>query len=168
MALKNTMAAKAEPRGNQKQSEARTYATSHMQTARHGSKLTNTDISVPKRQASSPESLDRVSTVATARTVRKGLGISQPEFARLSGFSTRAIADWERGQKMSEAGRQRIAELKRLQTSLASVINPDHISTWLRTPNPAFNGLKPMEVIERGEIDRIWRMIFYLESGSPT
>ena len=29
----------------------------------------------------------------------------------------------------------------------------------------AFDGLKPLEVIERGEIDRLWNMIFYLESG---
>jgi hypothetical protein len=27
------------------------------------------------------------------------------------------------------------------------------------------DGLKPLEVIERGEIDRLWNMIFHLESG---
>jgi hypothetical protein len=26
-------------------------------------------------------------------------------------------------------------------------------------------GLKPIEVIERGEVDRIWQMIFFLRSG---
>lgn len=35
----------------------------------------------------------------------------------------------------------------------------------LETPNPALDGLKPLEVIERGEIDPLWNMIFYLESG---
>ena len=39
---------------------------------------------------------------------------------------------------------------------------------WLRTPNAAFGGLKPLEVIERGETDRLWRMLFYLESGVAT
>jgi hypothetical protein len=28
-----------------------------------------------------------------------------------------------------------------------------------------FDGLKPIEVIERGEVDRIWQMIVYLRSG---
>ena len=28
-----------------------------------------------------------------------------------------------------------------------------------------FEGIKPLEVIERGEIDRLWTMIFYLELG---
>ena len=36
---------------------------------------------------------------------------------------------------------------------------------WLETPNDAFGGLKPLEVIKRGEIDRLWNMIFYRESG---
>jgi hypothetical protein len=34
-----------------------------------------------------------------------------------------------------------------------------------RDPNDEFDGLKPLEVIERGEMDRLWDMIFYLESG---
>ena len=32
-------------------------------------------------------------------------------------------------------------------------------------PNAAFDGLKQMEVIERGEIDRLWNMVFELRSG---
>jgi hypothetical protein len=44
-------------------------------------------------------------------------------------------------------------------------VEADAISSWLDTPNEAFDGLKPLEVIERGEIDRLWNMIFYLESG---
>jgi hypothetical protein len=40
------------------------------------------------------------------------------------------------------------------------------IGQWLQQPNPAFDGLKPLEVIERGEIDRIWAMVYQLESGT--
>ncbi len=42
------------------------------------------------------------------------------------------------------------------------------IGTWLLKPNAAFDGLKPIEVIDRGEIDRLWSMIYYLRSGSPS
>jgi hypothetical protein len=41
----------------------------------------------------------------------------------------------------------------------------DYIAEWLSIPNPAFEDLKPIEVIERGESDRLWRMIYYLEAG---
>ena len=45
------------------------------------------------------------------------------------------------------------------------VVEADAIPGWLNTPNEAFDGLKPLEIIERGEIDRLWNMIIYLESG---
>ena len=47
-------------------------------------------------------------------------------------------------------------------------MSPDFIDEWMETPNQAFGGLKPLEVWERGEEDRIWGMIFYLESGVPS
>lgn len=63
---------------------------------------------------------------------------------------------------------RRFEELRRLQEGLARVMKPNFIPQWLHIPNEAFDGLKPLAVIERGQIDRIWRMIFYLESGMPT
>jgi Protein of unknown function (DUF2384) len=66
---------------------------------------------------------------------------------------------------VSEPGLRRIKELERFRERLAEVVAADAIPAWLDTPNEAFGGLKPLEVIERGEIDRLWQMIFYLESG---
>jgi len=55
--------------------------------------------------------------------------------------------------------------LDRLRARLSQVMKHEFIAEWLSTPNDAFDGLKPLEVIERGEVDRLWDMIFYLESG---
>ncbi len=66
---------------------------------------------------------------------------------------------------MSEPGLRRIKELDRFRDRLSEVVDEDVIPSWLETPNDAFGGLKPLEAIERGEIDRLWNMIFYLESG---
>ena len=98
-------------------------------------------------------------------TVRGRLGLNRKLFSRLTGFSERAIADWEGGKPVSEPGLRRIKELDRFRNRLAEVVAEDVIPGWLDTPNDAFDGLKPLEVIERGEIDRLWNMIFYLESG---
>jgi DNA-binding transcriptional regulator YiaG len=97
--------------------------------------------------------------------VRRKLGLSRKVFSRLTGFSERAIANWEGGGKPDEPGLRRIRETERFQMRLAEVVRPEEIPAWLDTPNDAFDGLKPLEVIERGEIDRLWNMIFYLESG---
>jgi transcriptional regulator with XRE-family HTH domain len=98
--------------------------------------------------------------------IRRKLGLSRKLFSRLTGFSERAIANWESGETPEEPGLRRIRETERFQARLAEVVASEAIPQWLDTPNDAFDGLKPLEVIERGEIDRLWNMIFYLESGA--
>jgi hypothetical protein len=66
---------------------------------------------------------------------------------------------------MNEPNLRRNREIERLRERLAEVMKADAIPTWLDTPNPAFEGLKELEVIERGGVDRLWEMLFYFESG---
>ena len=45
--------------------------------------------------------------------------------------------------------------------------DPKQVAEWLQEPNLAFDGSTPLQVIERGETDRLWKMIYLLESGDP-
>jgi DNA-binding transcriptional regulator YiaG len=101
----------------------------------------------------------------SVNSVRGRLGLSRKLFSRLAGFSERAIADWESGKPVSEAALRRVKELDRLRERLSGVVKEEAIPQWLNSPNDAFEGLKPLEVIERGEVDRLWTMIYHLESG---
>ena len=101
------------------------------------------------------------------RRVRSRFGVPQRIFARLLSYSERAVADFENGRRLGDQARRRLAEIDRLQIALRRVVAAAAIPNWLQSPNRAFDGLKPVELIERGEIDRIWRMIFDLESGMP-
>lgn len=103
----------------------------------------------------------------TVAEVRKAFGVTMETFARLSGYSVRSIAGWEAGNPLRGPAKMKMRELGRLADALRQVIKSDAIPDWLDTPNDAFDELKPLEVIERGEIDRLWRMIFNLESGIP-
>lgn len=47
-------------------------------------------------------------------------------------------------------------------------MDADSIPEWLQTPNEGLGRLKPIELIERGAIDRIWETIFFLRSGVPS
>lgn len=94
-------------------------------------------------------------------------GVTQETFTRLTGFSPRAVAHWAHGRKPSPSTGRRLAELGRLFEALEKLIPNDNIGPWLREPNPAFDGSTPLQVVERGETDRIWRMIYELESGEP-
>ena len=57
--------------------------------------------------------------------------------------------------------------MDRLLESLARVMETEQVGRWMKSPNPAFDGSTPMQVIERGEMDRIWRMLYDVESGQP-
>jgi DNA-binding transcriptional regulator YiaG len=120
-----------------------------------------------KPRTSAQKKLARDVTRNPVRALRDHLGINRKVFSRAIGFSERAIADWEADKPLSEASRQRMREMTRLHAALARVMKAEFIGTWLTTPVEEFDGLKPLEVIERGEIDRIWRMIYRLESGIP-
>jgi DNA-binding transcriptional regulator YiaG len=93
--------------------------------------------------------------------------VTHQTFTRLTGFSPRAVANWVKGQIPSSSTKRRLNELKRLFTAMENLVSEEAIGPWLKEPNPAFDGSTPIQVIERGEIDRIWRMIYELESGEP-
>ena len=104
----------------------------------------------------------------TVLDLRNRLGLNQPGFARLLAVSVRSLATLEAGSLPSDAVARRFNELRRLTQALAEVMKKESLGKWLQTPNEAFDGLKPLEVIERGESDRIWSMIYFLRSGAAS
>jgi hypothetical protein len=91
----------------------------------------------------------------------------QPVVVRLTGFSPRSVAKWSEGITPSPKQEKALVEMDRLLDGLSRVMQPAQIGQWLKSPNPAFEGSTPLQVVERGEIDRIWRMLYDLESGQP-
>ncbi len=129
-------------------------------------------VSEPKSKAKAAKPKARTGLVrakpSKVAEFRRVLQLTQPEFARLVPISVRSLASLEAGAAPTEAIGRKLIELERLANSLAEVMRQETIGTWLKTPNPAFDGLKPVEVIERGEIDRLWSMIYFLRSGVPS
>ena len=97
--------------------------------------------------------------------IRNKLGLTQVELARVMGYSLRSIAGWEIGRPLSDSARLKLAESERLCAALSEILPPKKLGGWMRTPNPAFEGQTPIQVIERGEADRLWRMIFQIDAG---
>lgn len=54
-----------------------------------------------------------------------------------------------------------------LHIALERVTPATTIAAWMDIRLDAFDGLKLLEVAERGQLDRLWRMIFEIESGQP-
>lgn len=102
----------------------------------------------------------------TKLELRDVLAMARPMFARVVDVSERTIADAESGKTAKKLMRN-YNEVYRLVEALSEVVDRKSLGLWFRTPNESFDGLKPLEVIERGEIDRLWNMVFQLQTGMP-
>jgi DNA-binding transcriptional regulator YiaG len=93
--------------------------------------------------------------------------LKREELGRLTGFSLRALAEWAAGKLPSQPAKRRLQEVRRLLDALAHIVKTESIPAWLHKRNPAFDHLTPLQVIELGEIDRLWGMVHALASGQP-
>ena len=87
------------------------------------------------------------------------------DLTRMTQYSPRAVAKWAAGDKPSAAAQKQLKELVRLFGALSNIMQTDYVGEWLKTANPAFENSTPLQVIERGEVDRIWNMIYHLQTG---
>ncbi len=94
-------------------------------------------------------------------------GLRQETLSRMTGFSLRAVAGWASGKQPSAPVQRALTEMDRLLDALGRLMKPKEVGRWLKEPNPAFDGSTPVQVIERGQTDRIWRMLYFVESGEP-
>ena len=84
--------------------------------------------------------------------LRERLGMNRETFARLLPISSRSLASIEAGTPPQPPVTRQLKELTRVVDALGEVIQKDAIGPWLMQPNDAFDGLKPIEIIERGEV----------------
>lgn len=112
-----------------------------------------------------PEGAPR-GTGAAIREFCREANVTLDTFTRLVGVSRRAVATWLAGEPPSRANQRNLSEVTRLFSALAEVVPAHQIGRWLEEPNPAFEGSTPLQVIERGESDRLWRMVWELREGN--
>ena len=58
-------------------------------------------------------------------------------------------------------------DIEQLIEAIGDLMDKATFQNWLQEPNETFDGLTPIELIERGEIDRLWNMVFELRTGMP-
>jgi hypothetical protein len=99
--------------------------------------------------------------------LRDRLAMPRPLFGRIVNVSERTIAKVESTAADAEKLKRPYNEVYRLVEELSDVVDRESLSHWFQTPNEMLDGFKPVEIIERGEIDRLWNMVFELRSGMP-
>ena len=100
------------------------------------------------------------------RRLSRTYHLSNEALSRVTGASPRTIAYWNSGMAPQRSSAQKLQEVTRLFDALADIIKANAIGAWLQRPNKQFDGSTPLQVIERGESDRLWRMIWQLREGN--
>jgi len=93
-------------------------------------------------------------------------GMNYEMLAKALSVSRRSISGWLSGQEPERINRVRINEFGRLVAELRIIIRPEKLKSWWNQPVANFGGSTPLQVLERGETDRIWRMIWEIDEGN--
>ena len=100
------------------------------------------------------------------RDLRHRYGLSQALFARLLDVSLRTLSGAESAAALPPQMRRSVTQAARLCTALAEAMQPTFVGPWLDQPNKMLGNLKPVEAIERGQIDLVWQVVEGLRSGA--
>src|SRR5437879_2823921 len=103
---------------------------------------------------------------ADVRRLSRTYNLSNEAVSRVTGASPRTVSYWNAGIAPQRSSAQKIREVTRLFDALSDIIKAKTIGPWLQRPNDAFDGSTPLQVMERGENDRLWRMIWQLREGN--
>jgi DNA-binding XRE family transcriptional regulator len=99
--------------------------------------------------------------------LRDRLNLNREAFGRLVNVSVRTIATVETTARPAVKLERTYNEMYQLAQALGEVVDPAALGNWFLTPNAALGGLKPLEIVERGDTDRLWDMVYRLRSGMP-
>ena len=123
-----------------------------------------------KLKASGAAARRRQSPANELRDLRRRHSLSQALLARLLDVSLRTLSGAESGAAASAAipprMRRSLTQVARLCAALTEAMRPAFVGQWLDRPNELLGCLKPVEAIERGQLDLVWQVAEGLRSGS--
>jgi transcriptional regulator with XRE-family HTH domain len=99
-------------------------------------------------------------------TIRNQLGLTQEQFATTLKVNPRTIQNWEAGVGLSQL-EKRAADIAEFADILNDYISRDKQNDWLRTPNEAFGGRTPLDLLVSGRVRDAIVEFRRLQAGQP-
>ena len=84
----------------------------------------------------------------------RAFGLTQNDIATVTKVSPRAIRGWKTANPRSEPY-DRLAELQSLVVLLSDSLTPRGVGQWLHARNRLLGGERPIDLLGRGEIERV-------------
>jgi len=119
----------------------------------------------PKRKPV-PAHRQKQATRNQLRDLRHRFSLSQALLSRLLDVSLRTLSGAESAGTVPPQMQRSVTQAVRLFGALGEAMQPAFVGQWLDQPNEMLGNLKPVEAIERGQIDLVWQIVEGLRSGS--
>jgi putative toxin-antitoxin system antitoxin component (TIGR02293 family) len=104
--------------------------------------------------------------VALLDRLLEGDVVDGADVARVVGTSPRSITRWQAARTVPRRdSEERLLELKAVIDLLGGVLRAEPARLWLRSPNPDLDYEKPIDVVARGEYQRVIDSIMSLAEG---
>lgn len=108
-----------------------------------------------------------MTTVATLLDdmLRTGI-VDAPDVARVMGTTARSVTRWAaEGSMPRRDNEERLLELKAVVDALRQVMRDEPARLWLRSPVPALDYRKPIELIAQGEYRQVIGAVLSIGEG---
>ena len=104
------------------------------------------------------------------RAVRLSLGISRDRMGRLLEVTSKTVARLEDQDRLpaQAAAATRLAKLKEVVDLGLLVFTREGLVKFMATPLPTFSGLSALQMIERGDIERVYAELAATYEGVPS
>lgn len=92
--------------------------------------------------------------------------VDAPDVARVLGTTARSVSRWaSEGSLPRRDNEERLLELKAVVDALRQVMREESARLWLRSPVPALDYCKPIDLIEQGEYRMVIGAILSIGEG---
>jgi DNA-binding XRE family transcriptional regulator len=111
----------------------------------------------------------RIPPTIDSLQVRRALGISRDRMGRLLDVTAKTVGRLEDEQRLpaQPAVATRLAKLKELVDLGLLVYTPEGFARFMATALPVFGGFTALQLIERGEIERVFAELAATYEGIP-
>jgi len=83
------------------------------------------------------------------------VGFTQKQIAKAAGATDRSVRNWAATGAIRPAYDERIRELSEVSLLLSDTLTPRGVTQWLNARNVLLDDQRPIDLISRGESDRV-------------
>ncbi len=102
----------------------------------------------------------------TIEQITQDFSISIETLARFLNTTSRTVMRWKKeGVNPSSHHREKLEKIAYIDRKLRQVLKPEGVERWLHAYNDSLGGKRPIDLLAKGQYDKLLSAIAHLEEG---